>query len=296
MKEAGPDRPGLVAGEARPGVARPWVARLGEQRIEGVLFDYGLTLVTFVRPEAALRRAYAEIAARIRAAGIDPAPSAGTLLHEVHDRVEQEVARHDQGDALEEVDVRALERRAYADHGLLLGEAFLDEAAALAQRAWWEGVSVGPGAVQTLTELRSRGLRLGICSNAPYPCMRAQLEHLGIARLFDSVTLSAEVGWRKPSPRIFSAALAALGVESRACAMVGDRRREDVAGARAAGMAAIRVSEHRDDAGPEDADRVIARLRDLPKLLFGQHTAVTSVVASVATATSQRLHRSGEDR
>jgi FMN phosphatase YigB (HAD superfamily) len=53
--------------------------------------------------------------------------------------------------------------------------------------------------------------------------------------------------------------------------MVGDRRREDVAGARAAGLATIRVRQHRDDPGPDDADAVIDTLPDLVELLFPSH-------------------------
>ena len=82
------------------------------------------------------------------------------------------------------------------------------------------------------------------------------------------MTFSSEVGWRKPAPQIFAAALDALGVEASRCAMVGDRRREDIAGARAAGMATIRTREHRDDPGPGDADAVIDVFSDLVKLLF----------------------------
>jgi FMN phosphatase YigB (HAD superfamily) len=50
--------------------------------------------------------------------------------------------------------------------------------------------------------------------------------------------------------------------------MIGDRRREDIAGARSVGMATIRTREHRDDPGPGDADAVIDRLSDLVELLF----------------------------
>jgi putative hydrolase of the HAD superfamily len=50
---------------------------------------------------------------------------------------------------------------------------------------------------------------------------------------------SGELGVTKPDPRIFHAAAAALGVESGACAYVGDRVRTDAVGAHAAGMLGI---------------------------------------------------------
>jgi putative hydrolase of the HAD superfamily len=235
-----------------------------------LLFDYGLTLVGFARPDGALLQAHEEVVRRLRAAGVAPVPSAATLLAEVHDRVEDAVARHEASGDLREIDAVAEERRWYAALGMQLSDTLLDDVAALVQRAWWKGVAVTPATRATLEELRRRGLRLGICSNAPYRArsLHAQLEHVGLAGLFDSVTFSSEVGWRKPSPQIFAAALGSLGIEARGCAMVGDRRREDIAGARAAGMATIRTREHRDDPGPGDADAVIDRLPDLVKLLF----------------------------
>jgi HAD superfamily hydrolase (TIGR01509 family) len=244
--------------------------RAGRGAIRAVLFDYGLTLVTFARPAEALLLAHEEVVRRLRAAGAGTVPPASTLLLEVHDRVEEEVARHQASGRLEEIDAVDLERRAYAALGLQLSDQLLDEVTALVQEAWWEGVSLGPGVVSTLRELRGRGLRLGLCSNAPYRprSLRALLVRLGLADLLDSVTFSSEVGRRKPALEIFAAALESLGVEAGETAMVGDRRREDVAGARAAGLATIRLREHGDDPGPDDADAVIDRISELIELLF----------------------------
>jgi len=238
--------------------------------VEALLFDYGLTLVTFTRPAAALLRAHEEVAARLEAAGLGPVPSGRILLREVHDRAEQAVAAHETAGHLWEIDLAAEERRAYAALGIHPPEPLLDEITAVVQRAWWEGVTVVPAAVETLTALGRHGLRLGLCSNAPYRSLslHGQLAHLGLDRLFDSVTFSSEVGWRKPAPQIFDAALRSLDADASRTAMVGDRRREDIAGARAMGMATIRVREHRDDPGPGDEDVVIDRLSDLVELLF----------------------------
>ena len=238
--------------------------------VEALLFDYGLTLVTFTRPAAALLRAHMEVAARLEAAGLGPVPSGEILLREVHDRGEQAAAAHEAAGHLWEIDLAAEERRAYAALGIQLPAPLHHEITGVIQRAWWEGVAVAPATVETLTALRRHGLRLGLCSNAPYRSLslRDQLAHLGLDRLFDSVTFSSEVGWRKPAPQIFDAALLGLGAEASRTAMVGDRRREDIAGARAMGMATIRVREHRDDPGPGDADVVIDRLSDLVELLF----------------------------
>jgi putative hydrolase of the HAD superfamily len=238
--------------------------------VDAVLFDYGLTLVTHTRPEAALQRAYARIAATL-----PPHPGGGgwdvdALLARVHDRVDDVLAEHEASGRLEEVDVYAVQHAAYQELGVRLDRDALDAAMEIEQRAWWEGLRVGPGTVATLQALRRAGLRLGICSNAAYrsASMRAQLAHAGLLPLVDAAVFSSEVGWRKPSPRIFAAALEALGAAAEGTVMVGDRVAADVDGAHAAGLRAIRLREHYDDPDPGGhADATLDRLADLPAML-----------------------------
>jgi putative hydrolase of the HAD superfamily len=241
-------------------------ASFGGRPVAAVLFDYGLTLMTYTRPASALHRAYARIAAMLD----DPRWTADALLDAVHDRVDARVTAHEAAGTLEEIDITAAHRDAYRELGIDLDDARLDAAMREEQVAWWDGIHVAPGAPQTLRALRQSGLRLGICSNAPYrpASMREQLAHVGLLPLVDAAVFSGEVGWRKPSPRIFHAALDALGAQPDTTVHVGDRLREDVDGAHAAGMRAIRLREHHDDPDPDArADAVLDRLADLPALL-----------------------------
>ncbi len=261
----------------------PVEARLGRRPIDALLLDYGLTLVSFTRPTEALLQAHEEIALRLRMAGVGPVPSAATLLTEVHDRVEELVARHEASGALAEIDAVAEERRAYAALGLLLPEELLDEVAALAQGPGGRGSRFRPPPRPRCASSPARPPARSLLQRPLPPAQPARpAAHLGLTGLLDSVTLSSEVGRRKPAPEIFSTALAALGVEPSRSAMVGDRRREDVAGGRAAGLATIRLRGHRDDSGPDDADAVIDTLPELVELLFPSPTGAT-VVASMAT-------------
>jgi putative hydrolase of the HAD superfamily len=234
-------------------------------RIDGVLFDYGETLVEFSRPRDALAVAEQRILATLTASG-HGAPSPATFRG-ILDRIEREVAEHESAGALDEIDVAAAARRAYGDAGLNLDDAQLDEVLRIEQEAWWHGAHVDPDAVPLLDALRRRGIRVGICSNAPYrvQSLHAQLGFLGIDRRLDAVTFSAEVGWRKPSPRIFDAAIRALGTDPGRTVMVGDSETADVAGAHAAGMRAVLI--RRGGGGSGEADAVIAALRELPGAL-----------------------------
>jgi HAD superfamily hydrolase (TIGR01509 family) len=213
--------------------------------VRGVLFDYGNTLVAFTRPDAELRVAYDRIAVLLHERGLG-SPLATDLLSDVHRRVEDEFITHQRSEALEEIDLVAAARRAYADFGLTLDDEMLDEILRIEQESWWRGARVDPDAVAVIEQLRAAGIRVGLCSNAPYRVrsMHDQLEYVGLAAHLDSVTFSGEIGWRKPSPRIFERALQALGTEAYATVMVGDTERDDIEGAHAAGMRAVLLRNH----------------------------------------------------
>jgi putative hydrolase of the HAD superfamily len=93
-----------------------------------------------------------------------------------------------------------------------------------------------PEAPATLRTLRERGLILGVISNFDYRLYRI-LDGLELARWFDSITISSEAGYAKPSARLFEAALERHRVAPREALHVGDSEHLDVAGAAAAGMA-----------------------------------------------------------
>jgi HAD superfamily hydrolase (TIGR01509 family) len=117
----------------------------------------------------------------------------------------------------------------------------------------------GQGAVETLTTLQARGYRLGVVSNADGR-VRQLLQEAGIASLLEIIVDSAEVGVEKPDPRIFLTATERLRLPASACAYVGDIYEIDIAGARAAGLAAILI-------GSCPAPEPVARVPDLPALL-----------------------------
>ncbi len=118
-----------------------------------------------------------------------------------------------------------------------------------------------------LEGLRERGLALAVVANWDER-LPGVLEGLGLLGLFDAVVHSAEVGYEKPDPRIFLAALARLEVAPEEAAHVGDRQREDVEGAAALGMAAILLDRSGGTpAPPEPATAVVRSLTEVPDLL-----------------------------
>jgi len=100
------------------------------------------------------------------------------------------------------------------------------------------------GAASVLTEVRAAGLRTGLISNAGVttaPYLRQMLAWHGIGDLFDFFAFSDELELAKPDVRIFSGALAALGLSPHEAVFIGDSPHHDIFGARAAGLYAIQI-------------------------------------------------------
>jgi putative hydrolase of the HAD superfamily len=119
-----------------------------------------------------------------------------------------------------------------------------------------------------LSEL-SRRYELGIVSNF-YGNLPRVCEDLGLRPLFGVIVDSTEVGWTKPDPRIFTHALAKLGLLADAATFVGDSLPRDMAGARGVGMAHIWLTAETASA-PRPCcadDRVIRSLGDLRGVLL----------------------------
>ncbi len=123
------------------------------------------------------------------------------------------------------------------------------------------------GVAQALAELDSGGRRLAVVSNVPLPgaFYRQALRRFRLDRRIVSFHWSYDSGSRKPSPVMLRAALAKLEVEPARALMVGDRRRSDVAGGRAAGVRTVWVRNN-DREGPKP-DWEIDSLAELPRRL-----------------------------
>lgn len=91
-----------------------------------------------------------------------------------------------------------------------------------------------------LKELKRRHLRLGIVSNWSAN-LESLIRGLRMAPYFDEIVSSADVGYRKPNPMIFTIAMERMGVDASEAAHVGDRPDADGRGAEAAGVTPVIV-------------------------------------------------------
>jgi putative hydrolase of the HAD superfamily len=116
--------------------------------------------------------------------------------------------------------------------------------------------------VPALTRLRAGDIRLAVVSNWD-ASLHEMLDRTGLRAHVDVVVSSVEVGFAKPHPGPFQAALAHLGLAPRDAIHVGDSVEEDVAGAVAAGVTPVLVDRDGSAAAPQDV-RLIRSLSDLP--------------------------------
>lgn len=110
--------------------------------------------------------------------------------------------------------------------------------------------------------------RLGIVSDiwSKTDLYLREFERAGIRELFEVIIFSSEHGYLKPSPYPFTKAIEALNVERSKVVYVGDSLRRDVAGAKAAGLSAVWISNDRSPAG-DGAVQPDLIIRDLSDLL-----------------------------
>ncbi len=138
-----------------------------------------------------------------------------------------------------------------------------------------EGLEPLPQAIPLLEDLRRGGIAIGLCSNCsgevPTRFMRGPL-----GPFFEAPVFSSEVGFVKPNPRIYEAALAGLGLRPEEVLYVGDGSDNELSGAAACGMRAVLVEvdlsntydARRADVDDWQGDRV-HELRDVLRICDG---------------------------
>ncbi|MEL7037353.1 MAG: HAD-IA family hydrolase [Cyanobacteria bacterium J06592_8] len=102
---------------------------------------------------------------------------------------------------------------------------------------------VYPDVKPTLQQWCDRGFQLGVLSNFDsrlYPVLDA----LDLAKFFNSVTISTEVGAAKPDPKIFSIALQKYQCFPQEACHIGDSLKADYQGAKSAGIPAILINRN----------------------------------------------------
>ncbi len=129
-----------------------------------------------------------------------------------------------------------------------------------------------------LAHLRSRGHRLGVLTNGLPGTQRGKIAALGLRDAVDVIVYAQECAPNgKPALECFETVLERLEVGPSDAVFVGDHPEKDIAGAAAAGLRTIWMSQYCLHAAADTADAVAHRLGDVPaiaeRLLEERHVA-----------------------
>ena len=107
-----------------------------------------------------------------------------------------------------------------------------------------------PGMADALRQFKAQGHRLALVADARPDTPANILRQHGLYDLFDMIAVSEVVGASKPDPRLFRAALDALGLAASdygRVAMVGNNLERDIVGANRLGLISVlfHVNERR---------------------------------------------------
>ena len=125
-----------------------------------------------------------------------------------------------------------------------------------------------PGAEKLLESLHGK-YRLYICSNGSKKVQDSRIASSGIAKYFDGIFISEEMGLNKPDKRYFEACFAQIPDFTKDNSiMVGDSLTSDIKGARNAGLKSVWFNPaHKALSGDAAPDYEIDALEKLPVLL-----------------------------
>lgn len=271
------------------GLARDFFPELGVQSpaaprlVRGIIFDFQDTLATLDRPlDALLAQGAADAVAYMRSTGMElPDDFAANVVEArrfAEEKSEEEHEEHLADDALSfllqffgfpasRMDPAVLRRT-------------VDIFYAQEMTAW----RLRPGARKVLAALHADGYKVAVMANynADRVFQRA-VDYLGIRPYLDLCISSAAVEYRKPDPRFFEIALEKWDALAYEVVVVGDSRKEEIAGAIETGCLGVLLQTQDGSAqGAHDnaelaatvrPDAIISTLDELPALIAAWATS-----------------------
>lgn len=205
------------------------------RRLRAVIFDVYNTLID-IRTDEGDPEVWRALARLLRYRGLPADDEALRPAFEVATR-----ATRRRGERHPEVNLSAAFDTVLADLGYNGPPPLGAELAGLFRALTMRRFAPFPDAVPTLERLRP-AVALGLISDAQRVFLEPELWLAGLSGYFPLRIVSGDYGFRKPDPRLFAMALAALGAAPGEAVYVGDHPFHDVCGAKAAGLTAIHLA------------------------------------------------------
>ena len=125
-----------------------------------------------------------------------------------------------------------------------------------------------PG-VRAFLEEMSGNFLTALVSDAQWAFAEPELRMLDLERYFQSKIISSRIGYRKPDPRPFEAAMRELKVHPEECVYIGDSPERDLQGARNAGIRCVLFGKGAGPFGGLSPDASFNRYEELYSILPG---------------------------
>jgi len=199
-------------------------SRSGRPKVEAVVFDWGGVIT--VPPGPVIEKLYRDV-------DIDQKKLRARRAQYRDDDPNSEFAKLERG----ELSLDAY--LAWSQNDLPGAEAVWDPTS---PHFLFAHLTVVPGVVDRISQLRQRGLTTGLLTNNIAEAWPIVTDGLDVERLFDVVINSAFVGMRKPEERIYTHLLEELRMEPENVLFLDDNR-VNVDAARARGMQVIEVKQ-----------------------------------------------------
>lgn len=153
-------------------------------------------------------------------------------------KMEKEQYHNSQEERYPEIDLEIVFRNILKKEGL--DNPFLVESCCKLYRVLSrEHFQLFPDSLPVLEEIRQKGYKLGIISDAQKVFCLDEGKILGLSPFFDRIIMSTHLGFRKPDPRIFMVGCTLLQISPKETVYIGNDPEADVGGAKGAGMQAI---------------------------------------------------------
>lgn len=121
-----------------------------------------------------------------------------------------------------------------------------------------------PGVRERIAEAKARGMKVGVASSSTLRWVGGHLDRLAFRDIFDTVTCRGDGMRAKPSPDIYVAAVASLGVAPGEAVAIEDSR-NGIAAAKAAGLRCVAVpNELTSEQDLSAADLRLGSLAEMP--------------------------------
>jgi len=235
--------------------------------IKAVLIDFGNTLMRQRTEETELfDRGVRNLAKYLRKKGYKPSFK---KLKQVEAELRDEASRFRDKTSIE---VDAADRMAVLLNTVGVHVSPKDELTGEAVLAFYKPIiddmTIYQDSVEFLRTLKKDGYKLALVSNAAsdIAVMKAA-KQLGVAKFFNKMVVSSQIGVRKPSSAVYMEALNALKVNPREAVFIGDLIGTDITGAKRLGMKTILKINESPGVETNFPDAVVTSLKDAIKII-----------------------------